>query len=82
MFDGLREKWRKSREAKAAKQAVYDAIATGDPAETQKALEAASKVEIDDQEKGLFVRAAIKSQNLQVFKEVLAYTDNPNIEIR
>lgn len=82
MFDGLREKWRKSREAKAAKQAVYDAIDSGDPAEAQKALAAASMVEIDDQEKGMFVRAAIKSQNLQVFKEVLAYTDDPNIEIR
>lgn len=32
--------------------------------------------------KGLFIRAAIKTQNLQVFKEVLAWTDNPNIEIR
>ncbi|MEZ0225181.1 MAG: hypothetical protein ACAH83_11550 [Alphaproteobacteria bacterium] len=82
MFDGLKEKWRKSREAKAAKQAVYDAIGTGDPTVTQKALQAASRVEISDEEKGLFVRAAIKSQNLPVFREVVAYTDDPNIEIK
>jgi hypothetical protein len=81
MFDGLREKWRRSREAKAAKQAVYDAIGTGDAAETQKALQGARGIEISDEDKGLFVRAAIKSQNLQVFKEVIAYTDDPNILI-
>lgn len=82
MFDGLREKWRKSREAKAAKQAVYDAIGTGNPVSVKKSLDAARQVEISTEDKGLFVRAAIKSQNLQVFKEVLAYADNPNIEIR
>lgn len=82
MFDGLREKWRKSKEAKAAKQAVYNAIDAGDPAAVRKAFEVVRKVEIDGEEKGLFVRAAIKSQNLQVFKEAIAYTDDPNIEIR
>lgn len=79
MLGNLREKWRKSKEAKAAKAAVYAAISSDDPAKVKDALEAARQAEAID--KAGFLEAAIDNQHLGVFKEVLAFVDDPNIEM-
>ena len=81
MFDGLREKWRKSREIKAAKKAVYNAIDSGDAAGVKAALDALGDAPVDAQEKGWFLKRAIESHSLPAFKEVLSFVGDPNTEI-
>ena len=82
MFDALRERMRKNREKKKRVQAVYDAIPTDNPDRVKQALDALKDVELTTGEKGDFVKAAINNQTVPVFKEVLAFADDPNIEIK
>ena len=82
MFDALREKMRKKREKKQRMQAVYSAIPTDNPDRVKQALDALRQVELTTEDKGALVKAAIDNQTVAVFKEVLAFADDPNIDVK
>ncbi len=81
MFDKLREKWRKNRETKRAKDAVYTAIANSDADGVKQALDILRGYEVEDSDRAGFMRRSIDNHSLSVFKEVVAFVDDPNIEI-
>lgn len=78
MFDNLRRKWRMNRERDERKQAVYDTIQTGSEQQVKDAVRALFPNDMDDADKGWATKLAIDRQNVDIFRTLMGYIDNPN----
>lgn len=78
MFDNLRHKWRMNRERDERKQAVYDTIQTGSEQQVKDAVAALFPKDMDDADKGWATKLAIDRQNVDIFRTLMGYIDNPN----
>lgn len=78
---GLVDKWRNWRDLVGRKKAATQSIPTHDPGTVKAAFANLRPEEVTDEEKSGYLRAAIDQQNVLVFKEVLRFVDNPNLEI-
>lgn len=78
MFDNLRLKWRLERECDERKQAVYDTIKSGSEQQVKDAVAALYPNDMDDSDKGWATKLAIDRQNVDVFRTLMGYINNPN----
>lgn len=78
MFDNLRLKWRLERECDERKQAVYDTIKSGSEQQVKDAVAALYPKDMDDSDKGWATKLAIDRQNVDVFRTLMGYINNPN----
>jgi hypothetical protein len=78
---GLVEKWKNWRDVSKRRNAVATAIASRNPDTVKNALANVRPEEADTELRSAWVRSAIDEQNLQSFKEVLRFVDDPNIDI-
>lgn len=82
MSDGLLDKWRAWRDLKARRQAAYDAISERNPEAVAAALSKLRKDELKEDDPGELMKSAIGEQNLQSFKELLAFLGTPKVTIK
>lgn len=82
MFTKLREKWRKEREFKAKKDAVLNAVSSGYPMQVTEALDALPARNLEAEDRGSVMKAAIDRQDMTVFKQVMDWLQDPNITIK
>jgi hypothetical protein len=78
---GLVDKWRKWRDVSKRRNAVAEAISSRNPDTVKTALANIQPEEVSTDLKSAWIRSAIDEQNLQSFKEVLRFIDDPNIDI-
>jgi hypothetical protein len=77
----LVDKWRNWRDVSKRKKAASEAIGSRNPETAKAAFANLKPEEISSDEKARYLRDAIDEQNVAVFKEVLRFVDDPNLEI-
>jgi hypothetical protein len=81
MFDKFRENWRKKKAMKARKKTAFAAVTSGNLQTLKTALEAVQGDGLNDDDRSRFLKAAIDRQDVNIFRELLLFIDDPNATI-